>query len=67
MRKVLARIDNNGNLIDDNESVMIFGVESVYKLKDAPSETFRGEITAKLIGLGVTPDEVIKLKHNGLI
>ena len=70
MRKVIAFIDGQQNLMDKNKAIICNLAGQAYAFEDAGEKAEKAEKAediAQLISLGVTPDDLIKLKANGLI
>ena len=66
MKKVIATIDDSGNLTDNNGIVMVSTTGMNYDLPEL-DESKEGFSVAQLVSLGVTPDDLIKMKANGVI
>ncbi len=66
MKKVIATIEDNGNLVDDNGTIIMATGGMNYKFAEL-DETKEGFSVAQLVSLGVTPDDLIKMKANGVI
>lgn len=66
MKKVIVRIDDNGNMIDENGSIIVCVSAMNYNLAEY-DESASSIDAAKLLGLGATPDDLIKLKAAGVI
>ena len=69
MKKIILTIDDDGHLADDIGSVVMAGFGGMsYQYKDQEETGTNNTIDAvKLVGLGVTPDELIKLRATGII
>lgn len=67
MRKVIAFIDDNENLMDKNKVIICNLAGQAYDFEDAGEKAEKAEDIAQLISLGVTPDDLIKLKANGIL
>ena len=69
MKKVIAYIDDAGNLVDENGQVIWQEISnSTYKLKDFEEETKPcPETVEKLTSMGVGVDGILRLRANKLI
>lgn len=66
MKKVIITIDDAGNMLDDTGLTILNISGMTYKF----TEVGGGETdidVVKLVGLGVSPDDLIKMKASGVI
>ncbi len=65
-KRIILTINDNGDLMDDNGGIVMGGFESMnFVYQDADDK--QAIDIAKLVSLGVTPDDLIKLKANKII
>lgn len=76
MKKIIATIDDTGNLVDDTNAIVtnLSGMNYTFTDFDAQAEEAKtaepveDQLTViQLISLGITPDEIIKMKVNKVL
>ena len=68
-KQIILNVDSNDNLVDDNSNVIVSSFSAMsYSYKTLDDIKNKESIdVAKLVSLGVTPDDLIKLKANKIL
>lgn len=68
MKKIIATIDDAGNLTDDNGLIVMNIGSMSFKFKEfEEKESGESSTVAQMVSLGVTTDDLIKMRASGLI
>ena len=66
MKKIVLTIDSTGQLVDDSNACIYAGFDTAgYNYKEQ-EEVVKADV-AQLVSLGVTADDLLKLKASGII
>ena len=75
MKKMIVRMDDSGNLRDENGTIMLCTNGLNYDLREyeeipcelAVADEQHASVVTQLISMGITPEDLIKLRGAGII